>query len=322
MGGNAATRKAQDAKGNSGNWNSGKQLEQRQARQNGNEQRRLEQRQREQQATGTAGDWNSRQQGTACGGAGTGLGNREQRLGCGSGTAATGSAATGTAATGTAATGTAATGTAATGTAARLIRTITKSIYLTNFLDWTLRDWQNSDASCLLQSVKFETTDGLRNHRCPKTIRLPTLNPHVLGGYLKTINSGYQCQSWWDGLCAIAKRAIITSMPKSSSDNGGTGMKERLQLHRLRSGTSVVPRMCSPRYPSFLWSVVTCSQPPDTRRRSRQRAGYAEDVHKWIMADKTRFNELEKALLFLHDRKVSQSSKAASTPSYPDVATS
>ncbi len=32
-------------------------------------------------------------------------------------------------------------------------------------------------------------------------------------------------------------------------------------------------------------------------------AGYAEDVHKWIMADKTRFNELEKALLFLHDRK-------------------
>ncbi len=32
-------------------------------------------------------------------------------------------------------------------------------------------------------------------------------------------------------------------------------------------------------------------------------AGYANKVHGWIMADKTRFNELEKALLFLHDRK-------------------
>ena len=91
-------------------------------------------------------------------------------------------------------------------------------IYLFNKLsDWTLRDWQNSDASCLLQSVKFETTEWIEESSMSEDDKTSHPESHVLGGYLKTINSGYQCQSWWDGLCD-SEKAIITSLPNFDAE--------------------------------------------------------------------------------------------------------
>lgn len=82
----------------------------------------------------------------------------------------------------------------------------------------TLREWRNTKAACLMNDIRFDTTEWVREELMTDTEKAENPQYEILGGYLKEYpEPHYAFSEWWDALIED-ERDIIKAIPNFDAD--------------------------------------------------------------------------------------------------------
>lgn len=91
-------------------------------------------------------------------------------------------------------------------------------IFLFNKLsDWTLEDWRNSDARCILMDCPSNVLSWIWEDDMTDEEKEQHPEYSVTGGFLKHIEKETGRQMWWDGL-SDRKKTIVMNLPNFDKD--------------------------------------------------------------------------------------------------------
>ena len=82
----------------------------------------------------------------------------------------------------------------------------------------TLREWRNTKAACLMNNIRFDITEWVREELMTDTEKAENPQYEILGGYLKEYpEPHYAFAEWWDALTED-ERDIIKAIPNFDAD--------------------------------------------------------------------------------------------------------
>nr|DAH09596.1 MAG TPA: pentapeptide repeat protein [Caudoviricetes sp.] len=74
--------------------------------------------------------------------------------------------------------------------------------------DWTIKDWWDSDARCLLNQIPKSVAEWIYSSNMTDEEKEKYPTHETTGGYLKVLNESESAQIWWNGLSEKNKETI------------------------------------------------------------------------------------------------------------------